>query len=577
VKRVLNAARALALFASLALAPSPRLAARAQTQTPAQTPAPAESAESRVDKLFAQFDRKDSPGCALAVVRDGKVIYKRGYGMADLEHDVPLTPQSVVYIGSTSKQFAAASVALLAQQGKLSLDDNVRKYVPELPDYQPPVTLRHLVHHTSGVRDGWALLQLAGRSADEVINLDDIVALAARQKSLNFKPGDEHLYSNTGYWLLAVVVARASGKSLREFADAEIFKPLGMARTVFNDDHTRIIRGRAYGYAPARAGGFRLANVNNDLVGAGGLWTSVEDLLLWDENFYTAKVGGPALIRQMLTPGALSDGKKLSYAFGLNVGEFRGLKFVAHGGGLAGYRAELVRFPEQKFSIACLCNSANANPNNYAKQIAGIYLADQMKPLEQGGPAAASASPRPVAGEVQLSEQELSAVAGVYLNPVNETSWRIQLKGGKLYLGNETELVPLGANRFTTRGGPGAIEIAFKPQRAGERPSLHFVPDGGKPWVFEPVESASYSAAQLSEFAGEYRSEEVDARYTLAVKDGKLMMRLRSREMPLETVFADAFAGQGFIVRFTRAAGGRIDGFTLSSPPVRRVRFDRVN
>lgn len=275
MKRLLTAACAFALLAAAAL--SPRLAARAQAQTPAP-----ESAEARVDKLFAQFDRKDSPGCALAVVRDGRVIYQRGYGMADLEHDVPLTPQSVLYIGSTAKQFAAASVALLAQQGKLSLDDNVRKYVPELPDYQPPVTLRHLLHHTSGVRDGWALLQLAGRSADEVLNLDDIVALAARQKSLNFKPGEEHLYSNTGYWLLAVVVARASGKSLREFADAEFFKPLGMTHTVFNDDHTRLIKGRAYGYAPVRAGGFRLSIVNNDLVGAGGLWTSVEDLLLWD-------------------------------------------------------------------------------------------------------------------------------------------------------------------------------------------------------------------------------------------------------------------------------------------------------
>ncbi|MCA1613109.1 MAG: beta-lactamase family protein [Acidobacteria bacterium] len=530
-----------------------------------------------MDKLFAQFDRKDSPGCALAVVRDGRVVYKRGYGMADLEHDVPLTPQSVLYIGSTAKQFAAASVALLAQQGKLSLDDDVRKYVPELPDYQPPVTLRHLVHHTSGLRDEWARLQLAGRGADEVLTLDDIVALAARQKALNFKPGEEHLYSNTGYTLLAVVVARASGKSLREFADAEIFRPLGMARTVFNDDHTRIIRGRAYGYAPARAGGFRLANVNNDLVGAGGLWTSVEDLLLWDETFYTAKVGGPALIRQMQTPGALSGGEELPYAFGLNVGEFRGLKFVAHGGRFAGYRAELVRFPEQKFSVACLCNSANADPNAYAKQIVEIYLADQMKPREQGGPAAsAPASPQPVAGEVKLSEQELSAVAGVYLNRVSETSWRIYLKGGKLYLGNETELIPLGAHRFTTRGAPGATEITFKPTTAGERPLLHFAAGGGKPSIFDPVESASYAAAQLSEFAGEYRSEEIDARYTLAVKDGKLMMRLRSRETPLEAVFADGFAGPGLILRFTRAAGGRIDGFTVSTPPARRVRFDKL-
>lgn len=570
MKRLLLTICALAV---VAFAP----AASAQSNPPA-----AESTEARVDKLFAQFDKKDSPGCALAVVRDGKVIYKRGYGMADLEHDVPLTPQSVLYIGSTSKQFAAAAVALLAQQGKLSLDDDVRKYVPELPEYKPAVTIRHLVYHTGGVRDGWTLLDLAGRDADEVINLDDIVALTARQKSLNFKPGEEHLYSNTGYWLLAVVAARASGKSLREFADAEIFKPLGMARTVFNDDHTRIIRGRAYGYAPVRAGGFRLANVNNDLVGAGGLWTSVEDLLLWDENFYTAKVGGPDFIRQMLTPGALSDGEKLNYAFGLGHGEFNGMKFVAHGGGLAGYRAELVRFPEQKFSVACLCNSANADPTTYAKQIVGIYLADRMKPGQQGGPAAAaSASPQPVAGEVKLSEQELSAVAGVYLNRVTETPRRIYLKGGKLYYSrggaNESELVPLGANRFTMRGVPGAIEITFKPERAGGRPSLHFVQDGGKPSVFDPVEAAAYAPAQLNEFAGDYRSDEVDVRYTLAVKDGKLVRRLRSDETPLEPVFADAFNAPGMIFRFTRAASGRIDGFTVTAGRARRVRFDRVN
>ena len=575
MNKLLFAICALALVAS-----APAAAAAQSTQPAAPSGSTAESAEARVDKLFAQFDKKDSPGCALAVVRDGKIIYKRGYGMADLEHDVPLTPQSVLYIGSTSKQFAAASVALLAGQGKLSLDDNVRKYVPELPDYQPPVTLRHLVHHTSGVRDGWALLSLAGRDADEVLNLDDIVALAARQKSLNFKPGEEHLYSNTGYWLLAVVVARASGKSLREFADAEIFKPLGMAHTIFNDDHTRLIRGRAYGYAPARAGGFRLANVNNDLVGAGGLWTTVEDLALWDANFYTAKVGGPALVQQLLMPGALSNGEKLTYAFGLNLSDFRGLKFFGHGGALAGYRAELVRFPEQKFSVACLCNSANADPTTYALQTAEVYLGDLMKPRD-ARPATPATSPQQIAGEVKLSDQELSAVAGVYLERATETARRVLVRDGKLYYSrggtNESELVPLGANRFTMRNVPAAVEITFKPAAAGARPSLHFVTDGGKPSVFDPVESAAYTAAQLSEFAGDYRSDEVDARYALTVKDGRLTMRFRARETVLEAVFADAFTAPGMIFRFTRSAGGRIDGFTITNPRARRVRFDRVN
>src|SRR5262249_25139983 len=296
----------------------------------------------RVDALFAQWNKPDSPGCALAVIKEGRIIYERGYGMANLEYDTPITPSSVFYAGSVSKQFAAMSIALLARQGKLRLDDNIHKYLPELPDYNPPITIRHPIHHTSGLRDGLELIGLAGRRTDDPYDLDDILELTKRQEELNFTPGERHLYSNTGYWMLALIVRRASGQTLAQYAQENIFKPLGMSHSRFNDDHTSILRNRAVGYAPQKEGGFRLDIVSNDLVGAGGLWTTVEDLSLWDQNFYSATVGGPEVIRELLTPGVLNNGEQLDYAFGLVVGHYKGLRIVDHGGALAGSRADLV-------------------------------------------------------------------------------------------------------------------------------------------------------------------------------------------------------------------------------------------
>jgi CubicO group peptidase (beta-lactamase class C family) len=244
-----------------------------------------------VDKLFSQWDKKDSPGCALAVVKDGKIIYKQGYGLANLELNIPITPQSVFYIGSVSKQFVTMCIALLAKQKKLSLDDDIRKFVPELPDYGPPITVRHLIHHTSGLRDYLTLLGIAGIDYG-TYHQDDVVELVARQRELNFAPGEEYLYSNSGYFLLAVIAERASGKSLREFAEENIFKPLGMKNSHFHDDYRMLIKKRASGYFPDGKGKYRNFISTFDCVGSGGLFTSVEDLFLWDQNFYHHKVGG---------------------------------------------------------------------------------------------------------------------------------------------------------------------------------------------------------------------------------------------------------------------------------------------
>lgn len=331
----------------------------------------------KVNSLFSEWDKQDCPGCAVAVIKDGQTIYKKGYGIANIEHNIPITTSSVFYVGSVAKQFTAMSIALLAQQGKISLDDDVRKYVPELPDYGTPITVRQLVHHTSGLRDFWDLINQSGRRWDDAYNFKDIMQIVTNQKELNFKPGEKHAYSNTGYLLMAMIVKQATGKSLREYAEEQIFKPLGMRNTRFHDDHTVILKNRVNSYAPKSSDEFSVHLVNNDLVGAGGLWTTVDDLLLWDSNFYSAKVGGGELIKQIQIPGTVPDGTKFGYAFGLQIEEYKGLKRVKHGGALAGYRAEITRFPDKRFSVIILCNSSSLAPSQLAEQIADIYLNEQ--------------------------------------------------------------------------------------------------------------------------------------------------------------------------------------------------------
>jgi CubicO group peptidase (beta-lactamase class C family) len=335
------------------------------------------------DEVFADLTKSGSPGCALAVARGGKIIYEKGYGRANIEGDVEITARTVFDIGSTSKQFTAASILLLEKRGKLSVQDDVRKYLPEIPDYGHKITILHLLNHTSGLRDYLALFELAGMNIDSVTTEQDALAILARQKGLNFEPGSDWLYSNSGFFLLSVIVKRASGKTLREFAAENIFEPLQMKQTIFRDEHTLLVPNRALAYDPKDAGaGYALDVSYFEQTGDGAVHTSVEDLLKWDENFYSGKVGGKDFLDEIQEPGKLNNGKTLDYAKGLFVGKYRGLRFVDHGGSWGGYRAQLLRFPEQHFSVACLCNLANANPEKRAHEVADIFLAEEMKEAE---------------------------------------------------------------------------------------------------------------------------------------------------------------------------------------------------
>lgn len=392
--------------------------------------AAADDKTDKVDKLFEKWDSTVSPGASLAIIHNGEIIYKRGYGMANLEHDVPITAEAVFRIGSTSKQFTAACIAILSLQGKLSLDDDIQKYIPELPAYQKPITVRHLVHHTSGIRDYLALADLSGKSDDDFYTTEETVAMIARQKGLNFVPGDEYLYSNSGYFLLGVIVSRVSGKSLNAFAQEHIFQPLGMKNTHYHDDYTKIVKKRADGHAKTKDG-FKILNTTLNHVGDGGVFTTVEDLYLWDQAFYNHNLG-KELMDLMHHTGLLNDGKKLDYAFGLRVGKYRGLKLVAHGGGFVGFRADMIRFPEEKFTVICLVNLASISPSTLCRQIADIYLADKF--TEERSPERDQKTRRKkIPAIAPLTAEQLKAYAGSYYNDELPATYILVVDEGKLF------------------------------------------------------------------------------------------------------------------------------------------------
>jgi CubicO group peptidase (beta-lactamase class C family) len=396
----------------------------------AQTVFP-DSVVRRIDGVFARYSA-DAPGCALGVFQNGRISLAKGYGLANVEYGVPITPQTPFIMGSVSKQFTAATIALLVEQGRISLDDDVRKYVPELPDYGKRVTIDNLVHHTSGIRDFWALYEAAGTRLDDGYTVDDILTLAARQKHLNFDPGAEYNYSNTGYVLLGVIVQRVTGKSLRQFAAEQIFAPLGMSVSHFHDDHNQPVRGRAFAYSPASGGGWRINVWNNDIVGQGGLMTTVEELQKWDENFYTGKVGGQRFLARQLERGKLNNGTTLTYAFGLEVTSYRGLPLVEHSGSTGGYRTDITRFPSLHTSVVTICNVSNADAVTLAHRVADVVIGGKFTRPVPAGTARVSA---PQAGSsVTLTDAERSSLAGHYYSDELSATYDLAAVGGALVL-----------------------------------------------------------------------------------------------------------------------------------------------
>jgi CubicO group peptidase (beta-lactamase class C family) len=525
----------------------------------------------RVDSVFADYDRTDQPGCVLGVYRDQRMAYARGYGMANLELGIALSPQSFLDIGSTSKQFAAYAIGLLEQDGKLRRTDPVRNYLPELGTYAEAITVEQLIQHTSGLRDYLVLMSLAGYRTEDWTDARDALGLIVRQREANFAPDSEWLYSNTGYFLLAEIVQRVSGKSLRAFAAERIFGPLGMRGTHFHDDHAMVVPGRATGYSPKDEGGFGIDMSDFEQTGDGAVLTSVEELLRWDANFYTGQVGGMDLLRRQQQPGALADGKPIEYASGLFISKYHGQPTVSHGGAWAGYRAELLRFPEQRTSFAVLCNRGDANPSRRAERVADVVLGGVLEPARAASAAAAAAA----AASVSVPRESLAQRAGVWKGRATGEVRIIELAGDGLVLkmGRDLPLVPLSADRFSIM----------------ESYSIRFETENGKPVLvpeqdvlgkdrFDLVPAFRPSVAELAAFAGSYYAPELDVTWRITADSAGLRAELRGRELAkLRPTYQDHFSGeQGSSLAFRRAKGGRVTGFSVQAGRVRNIVFTRV-
>jgi CubicO group peptidase (beta-lactamase class C family) len=530
----------------------------------------------RADSVFQRFDRTDSPGCALGVYQDGKILYARGYGMASLELGVALSPRSVLDVGSISKQFTAMSMLMLQKEGKLNLDDPIRKYIPEMPAYGDKITLRRALSQTSGLRDLYVMWGQTGRAfAGDTV---DALRIITRSAEPNYEPGSRYLYTNSGWILAAQIVYRLTGKTLAQFAEERIFGPLGMKDTRYLADASMIIPGLATAYSPRQGGaaGFRVARSAYDgaIMGAGAVHTTVEDFGKWLNNYDVGEIGGRDIVEIMTTATKLNNGNpaasgaNLAYAVGLTVGTLRGLRVVSHGGSWAGYRGHFYRFPDQRFAVATFCNLSTSGPDSLARKVAGIYLGDRMQPDSALiWTTALNAAPR-----VEVPVSSLRSLTGVWRNVERGEVRRTRFIGDTLFsLGGErTRLVPLDGGRF--RAGTSS-EIRFD----GDPPTRMIVRTSGDSVTYTRADTTAVTPAQLTEFAGEYRNDEIEATHTWKVEKGQLVVYANNRRLGvLEPSYKDGFTRGDNVIDVQRDAKGRITGFVVEAGRVRHLRFTRV-
>ncbi len=518
-----------------------------------------------LDKIFERWESRETPGGAVAVARNGRIILSRAYGMADLEHNIRNSPDTIFEAGSVSKQFTAAAVLLLVQQGKLSLDDDVRKHVPEVPDYGTPILIRHLLTHTSGLRDWGSVAGISGWPRTSRVHTHaHVLDIVSRQRALNFAPGAEHSYCNTGFNLLVIIVDRVSGMPFTEFTRKHIFEPLGMTRTQWRDDFKRIVKGRAIAYAARRqGGGFEMDMPFENVHGNGGLLTTVRDLLLWTENLETGKVGGPAFLEMMHQQGKLNNGKTITYASGLYVTSYKGIPEVSHTGSTAGYRAFLARYPKQRLAVALLMNVGSVTPGDVGHRIADLFLQT---------PAAPAKTP---AKPVTIPAAELSAQAGLYRNATTWEPLRLVLVEGVLRLQRGGTLQAVSNSEF--RVGETDRVLRFEPSSGNSRPRIHDVRGGEEAVVYEPVPEFAPKPAELSAYEGEYYSPDAETALTAVADGDRLVLRRRpDTRLVLTPAYADVFESPLGLVRFLRDAGGRITQLSVRQDRVYDMRFDRT-
>jgi CubicO group peptidase (beta-lactamase class C family) len=529
------------------------------------------------DQMFSPWSSLKTPGAAVGVVRNGEIILKKGFGSANLEYDLPVTQSTIFNVASLSKQFTAFSILLLEKNGKLNIDDDIRSYVPEVPDFGKKITLRHLLNHTSGLRDESGLLGMSGLRMDDIITRDYLLTLVSHQKELNFAPGDMYEYCNTGYFLLAEAVARVSGQSFAEFTGKNIFEPLNMEHTFFCDDYERIIRNRADSYIQDSTG-YKKCVLNENAVGQTNLMTTVEDLCLWVLNFEKLHVGTSVLINKMSQPAVLNNGTPITYAMGQFNGNYKNLKYLAHYGSEGGYRTFLVRFPEQRFSVIVLSNYAWFDPAGIAFKITENYLKDQLKTEVLKNDSIPS--PRPDTKSIEIDGKTLKSYCGLYeFQP--GYSVNIFIESNQLFLepppNGRIQLIAVSPIEFIAKDTP--ARITFNKDEKGLISKIT-IKQGGQESVAVRMPDFDPSRVVLAELTGDYYSPELSTTYSLSVKSGKLIANhFRAGDIVLTPSRPDRFTSDKWYFKqleFERDKDKNITGFKVSGGGVTNLRFRKV-
>lgn len=532
----------------------------------------------KVDSLFAEWNKPGMPGAAVGVVHKGKLVYAKGFGEADLETGAKIGPETIFHVASVSKQFTAYAIVLLAQEGKLSLDDDVRKHLPEVPDFGKTITIRHLIHHTSGLRDQWNLLAMAGWQLDDVITKQHVLNLVTRQRDLNFEPGSAFTYCNTGYTLLAEIASRITQQPFAYWMQRNVFKQLGMTNTQFYDNQEGIVKGRAYSFhrTPGTMGPtmFSKSILSYGNVGATSLFTTINDMAKWVDNFRSPQA--QAVMKQMLERGRITKGDTLPYAFGLMHGKYKGLAYYGHDGADAGFRSSLLYFPKEDYGFIVLSNQAEFISPKKNLEVADIYLKSFIKDDKPAfKPATVSTGEfkfdstlfRPYAGSYSLSEMP----SFILKFTRNDSRYYVQASGQPPF-----ELFPSSDSTFFLK----VVEasVVFHKSKDGKTERITWKQNGDHPATRVKAEEAA--AIPPAQFVGQYYSPELETIYTIALKDNALKLRhVHHGEVDLSVTGKDRLSAPWWFVQnidIVRDGSGAVSGIKMSNGRVVNLWFKRL-
>jgi CubicO group peptidase (beta-lactamase class C family) len=535
-----------------------------------------DSTVSKINKLFTLWDKKNSPGCAVAIVRNDSVLFAKGYGMANLEYDIPIEPGTIFHMASVSKQFTAFAVVLLAKQGKLQLDDDIHKYLSWFPDLKEKITIRNLLNHTSGIRDQWQLLAISGTRLDDVITQEHIVKILSKQQALNFKPGEQYSYSNSGFTMLAEIVRSVTGQSLRQFTDSAIFKPLGMTNTHFHDDYEEIVKNRSYSYYKTDSVHFANSILSYSNAGATSLFTNLNDLSKWIMNFYTHKVGDQKDIDQLTQKGKLNNGKELNYALGITSDIYKGWKQFSHGGADAGYRTHLTVFPDLKMGFAVFSNLGDVNAGRKVYQVADLFITDTAKRRSADAPKDTDSSSAVLKDTIGIKK-----FAGNYIADDGlQINFRVDNK--KLFadaFGRTFLLTKAERDSFSLFADPG-VKFLFSGHAAGDTTVFAAFSRDEKHLLTKYVADTSQPDQVLKAYTGNYFCPELDCKYGIVLKDHHLVLtNSKYSDARLNLVGNDHLVNDFWWMNhlmIIRNSKKEIIGFEVNSGRIQHLRFNKI-